>query len=231
MTPSVLFMVVSAAVPTPAPPPPPPVLPTMWTAETIDPPMGDGIEAYNFVSVPSEDNPSSLWSNYTGCQRLIRVWNLAVSDRYLLKCDALDCCVEDQSGQQVEFQIPNVYPSTLAPVTHVGRKNITNFGEKVEADEWSWSYSLGAYKAYTNPCSDCVNNVTLVQWHVSTIAGVSAKIQFKNYRGVKEADAAAFKASFDVPPECKGNVLSCNQAHERGLLSTERLGLLRKDRW
>lgn len=49
----------------------PPVLPSMWVAETIDPPEPEGVEAYYFVDNPTEDNPSAMWSNYSDCQRLI----------------------------------------------------------------------------------------------------------------------------------------------------------------
>ena len=46
-----------------------PTLPTLWTSETIEPgapDSGKGIESYNFVDKPTDDNPSALWSNYTG---------------------------------------------------------------------------------------------------------------------------------------------------------------------
>ena len=35
--------------------------------------MGKGLESYNFVATPTPttDNPSAMWSNYTGCKRLI----------------------------------------------------------------------------------------------------------------------------------------------------------------
>jgi len=199
----------------------PPTLPTMWTAETVDPPMGDGMESYNFVAKPTLDNPSTMWSNYTGCQRLIWVGNNAVAYRYLLKCDAVDCCQEEQDGNQVEFQIPNVHPASLAKVKYGGRKTVTNFGEQVEADEWTWKFLFSEYKVYTNPCADCVNNVTLVQWGASVL-NTTATIQFKNYRGVAEADAASFKKSFAVPAECQGNILSCDDARQQGLLRKDR---------
>ena len=89
-----------------------PTLPTLWEAQTIEPGApgsGKGIEAYSFVEKPTEDNPSAMWSNYTDCQRLIYVPNSYSAKRYLLGCDAVNCCWETQSGNQVEFQIPN-YP-------------------------------------------------------------------------------------------------------------------------
>ena len=42
------------------------------------------------------------------CRRLIWVPDEPQAARYLLKCDAVDCCKEDQEGDQIEFQIPNV---------------------------------------------------------------------------------------------------------------------------
>eukprot|EP00756_Hemistasia_phaeocysticola_P033025 Hpha_TRINITY_DN16442_c1_g2::TRINITY_DN16442_c1_g2_i1::g.159627::m.159627 len=203
----------------------PPTLPTMWTAETVDPPMGDGIESYNFVDDPTEHNPSTMWSNYTGCQRLIWVGNNYDAVRYLLKCDAVDCCTEDQGGNQVEFQIPNVHPAYLTKVKYGGREKITNFGDKVEADAWSWKFAMEEYTAYTNSCADCVNNVTLLQWVVNT-AYVNATIQFRNFRGIGEAGAAAFKSSFAIPPQCQGSqVMSCTDARSRGLLRKGRMFL------
>ena len=67
-----------------------PTLPTLWTATTIDPPMGQGEEDYKFVSVPSPDEPSAMWSKYDGCERLIYCTS-TVQTRYLLGCDAVDC--------------------------------------------------------------------------------------------------------------------------------------------
>jgi hypothetical protein len=45
------------------------------------------------------------WSNYTECQRLIYVTDsMLTTARYLLGCDAVDCCYEEQTGNQIEFQ-------------------------------------------------------------------------------------------------------------------------------
>lgn len=199
----------------------PPTLPTMWTAETIDPPQGEGTESYSFVSKPTIDNPSAMWSNYTGCQRLIWVGNNYDAARYLLKCDAVDCCKEEQPGNQVEYQIPNVHPASLTHVKYGGRQTVSNFGEQVEADAWSWKFLTAEYTAYTNTCADCVNNVTLVQWDVKAF-GQNATIQFKNYRGVGEAGAAAFKSTFAIPEQCTGNIISCGDARSKGLLRKDR---------
>ena len=85
-----------------------PTLPELWNAETIEPVSpGDGLESYQYNPSPTKEFPSALWSNYTGCQRLIYVTSNVNSARYLLGCDSLECCYEEQDGNQVEFQIPN----------------------------------------------------------------------------------------------------------------------------
>ena len=82
-----------------------PTLPTQWVAETIEPGIGHVMESYNFVANPSNDQPSSMWTNYTGCERLIHVTSGNGGERYLLGCESLTCCKEPQQGNQVEFQI------------------------------------------------------------------------------------------------------------------------------
>ena len=59
-------------------------------------------------------------------------------------CDALNCCWEEQEGNQVEFQIPNVHYSNPHKNVDVyyRKANVTNFDEEVEADEWSWSWNI-----------------------------------------------------------------------------------------
>jgi len=96
--------------------------------------------------------------------------------RYLLGCDGgLDCCKESQDGNQVEFQIPNVYypnPNKTVEVTYGGLVNVTVFDEVIEADKWVWDFQLPGtnfkeyFMAYTQDCAECVNGVTLVLWEV-----------------------------------------------------------------
>jgi len=84
-----------------------PTLPTLWEAETIEPgapDSGKGMESYSFVDKPTYDSPSALWSNYTGCQRLIYIPNNYDAKRYLLGCESVNCCYEEQDGNHVEFQ-------------------------------------------------------------------------------------------------------------------------------
>ena len=186
-----------------------PTLPTMWEAETIEPGMGKGLESYMFNSKPTPDSPSAMWSNYTECKRLIYIPNNAGAKRYLLGCDAVDCCYEEQDGNQVEFQIPNL--ERKVDVYHQ-LKNITNFGEELEADEWSWSFGKETQKwrAYTVPCKSCLNGVKLVQWSSSALGSPWYSIQFKNYHGYSE-DNKEFISSFEIPLECqKNNLLACD---------------------
>jgi hypothetical protein len=200
-----------------------PTLPTMWSAETIEPGApgsGKGIEAYNFVSKPTPDNPSAIWSNYTDCQRLIYVPNNYDGKRYLLGCDAIDCCYEEQDGNQVEFQIPNVHYSNPKKKIEVSyqRTNITNFGEEIMADEWSWSWTVKdilsqEWKAYTNDCDDCVNGVELLQWTTRAMGLPWFSIQFRNYKGyeLNSDEGNKFHEMFAIPDICKrNNLLQCS---------------------
>ena len=61
-------------------------------------------ESYVMVDKPTPDNPSAKWTNYTdgSCQRLIYVPNNYGEARYLLGCDAVACCTEEQSGNHME---------------------------------------------------------------------------------------------------------------------------------
>lgn len=198
-----------------------PTLPTQWVSTTIDPPMGEGIEAYNFVPNPTEQFPSTMWSNYTGCQRLIYVTNsMLTTARYLLGCDAVNCCYEEQDGNQVEFQIPNIYyadPRKEVNVTYA-RTSIVNFGDEIEADEWHWSLDLPngtpteKFWAYTENCDTCANGVKLLQWKVQVGVGQKYVIEFKDFIGydATSQEGVAFAQSFQVPKQCQANnLLKC----------------------
>ena len=198
-----------------------PTLPTQWTAITIEPGAGEGQESYNFVAEPSTDKPSSMWSKYKGCQRLIHVDNYSGGTRYLLGCESVKCCTETQSGNQVEFQIPNVQysdPTREVEITYTGNVTITNFDEKMVADEWAWSVQthsgsvIGDYKAYTVDCSGqgCPTGVQLLQWQARAFGSPWYTIQFKDYKGIDPSESAAFEETFAIPEECQGNILSCS---------------------
>ena len=171
-----------------------PTLPTLWNAETIEPgspDMGHGSESYDFVDSPTPENPSGIWSNYTDCQRLIYIPSKNTAKRYLLGCDAVNCCWEDQDGNHVEFQIPNVQYSNPQKNVDVyyQRANVTNFGERIEADEWSWSWTFGDklsqdWRAYTVVCDNCVGGIQLIQWQSRAMNSEWFPVQYKNYRGI-----------------------------------------------
>ena len=199
-----------------------PTLPSLWEAKTIEPGApgnGVGLESYKFVEKPSDDNPSALWSNYTGCQRLIYVPNSYDAKRYLLGCDAVNCCWEEQDGNHVEFQIPNVHYSNPHKKVDVyyQRANVTNFDEEIEADEWSWSWTVKDklsqdWRAYTLPCDDCVNGVQLIQWQSRAMGLEWYPVQFKHYHGYEpdSEEGEEFVEKFAIPDACKkNNLLHC----------------------
>ncbi len=199
-----------------------PSLPSMWSAETIEPGSpgnGKGIESYKFISIPTPENPSAMWSNYTDCQRLIYVPNSYDAKRYLLGCDAVNCCWEPQTGNQVEFQIPNVHYSNPNKKVEVSWRtaNVTNFGQIVEADEWSWSWTIKDklsqdWRAYTLPCEECVNGIELIQWQSRAMGSEWFAVEFRNYKGYDMAtdEGKEFIDMFSVPDICqKNNLLEC----------------------
>jgi hypothetical protein len=196
-----------------------PTLPKLWEAVTNEPGAGKGIEAYSFTETPTENNPSAMWSNYTDCQRLIYVDNTKNSKRYLLGCESVNCCWEPQSGNQVEFQIPNVdynNPSKNVDV-YYQRANVTNFDETIEADEWSWSWTVQDklsqdWRAYTLPCQECVNGVRLIQWQSRAMGLEWYAVEFRNYKGYDSStnEGNDFLNMFTIPDVCKkDNLLEC----------------------
>jgi len=199
-----------------------PTLPTMWISETWDPPMGDGMESYNFVDPPRDDNPSSMWSNYTNpdCKRLIHVSQYDQM-RYLLKCDAVNCCKEDMGrANQIEFQIPNVHPAWLSlNFSHTPDQTIINqYGDRVEGlDLWHWQFIGEHWDVYTKKCADCVNEVRLHRWEVG-VGPQKVAIDFRNYTGIPESERTAFSNTFQIPDQCTGNILRCDDARAQGLL-------------
>jgi hypothetical protein len=168
-----------------------------------------------------------MWSNYTDpeCKRLIwSTYDMRTQGRYLLKCDAVDCCVESQDSDQDEFQIPNVHPASLAQVSH-NKTTVRIFDQDIFADAWSWKFGPEHYTAYTVPCTAATNcgpltNVSLVGWYVRAFTE-EVLIQFRNF--TTPTNVQAFKNTFYIPEECKPNPLKCDDAVDRGLLRPERL--------
>jgi hypothetical protein len=200
-----------------------PTLPTMWISETTDPPMGDGMESYFFVDKPTDDNPSAMWSNYTNpeCKRLLWAGEYERQIRYLLKCDAVDCCKEESTGNQIEFQIPNVHPAALAKnFSHTPNVTILNtYGTKLTGlDEWTWQFGPEHWSVYTKANPPAVNHVTLYRWHVEAFEE-KVSIDFVNFTGIAESDRATFKQDFQVPDQCKPeNIPECDSLRKQGQL-------------
>lgn len=202
-----------------------PTLPTMWSSETNEPPVGDGEESYYFTDKPTEDEPSAMWSNYTDpeCRRLI--WDVGYSQvRYLLKCDAVDCCKESGQGNQIEFQIPNVHPEFLAKnFTYAPNQTIVNaYGTKLTGlDVWHWEFGPEKWDVYTKPCASCANKVQLYRWYVKAFTEEAA-IDFVNFTGIQESQRAEFKSNFYVPDQCKpDNIPECDNLRKTGKLRSK----------
>ena len=215
-------------------------LPTRWIATTKEPgappQYSVGVEAYNFQEKPTEAIPSSMWSNYTGCQRLISVvhsGDTPVNMRYLFGCDAVNCCHEAQGasgGNQVEYQIPQTF-AKKATVTHGTSDVKTAFETITGADTWSWKAGPLPLPKFqqtftvftTNPSPGNDSTLLLHRWTVSTPVTSNfslAHIDFVNFTHVAPEDQAAFDASFTRPTteQCR---LPCPSAVQQGLLSQE----------
>jgi len=185
-----------------------PTLPTMWTATVNEPQVGIVKESYIMVDKPTPANPSAKWTNFTdgSCQRLIFDGPEYAATRYLLGCDAVDCCTEEQSGNHVEYQIPNVHPALVAPVKAVGEETITLFnGSDIVANAFKWRWLLAEYTAYTS-------GTELLRWNVN-VQGANFTNDYVNFTAIPDAQRAAFQASFAVPKQCQGSqVMKCDGA-------------------
>merc|ERR1712072_798738 len=185
-----------------------PRLPTSWVAETIEMTgpgkFMDGIEAYHFVAKPTPENPSGIWSNYSGCQRLIYDEGGASSGpgqrRYLFGCEAVNCCYEEQQGNHKEYQIPDIHIfGKDVPVSSVGKHPVTVFNETIETGGWAWKIPrIGTTTAYTTSNG---TEVTLHLWQTQLNVGniTSVKTQFKNFRIPSPSDMPEFLSQFKKP--------------------------------
>lgn len=204
-----------------------PTLPFNWRATVKEAEVGVVYESYRMVYKPTDANPSAKWTNFTdgSCQRLIRDGPLYAAKRYLLKCDALDCCIEDQSGNHVEYQIPNVHPAILAPVTFGGEETIhLGDGTTVDADVYTWSAGLAKYFVYTTGGDPSKNETAdLHRWTVQ-IQGDNITNEYYNYTAVQSSQA--WIDTFEVPDVCNG-AMSCGDAHKLGLISDKSLAFVR----
>lgn len=181
-----------------------PTLPTRWISITKEPGApgdGVGLEAYKYVDKPTPDNPSAIWSNYTGCARLILINNNYDAKRYLLGCDAVDCCTEEQDGNHVEFQIPNIHTQLRKINIEQGKDKINVFGKDIETDSWTWKFLGQNWTAYTT--YDEEQNPILHRWESGVVDVLDVSIDFKNFTAIKnENEIKEFDNLFKVPEVC-----------------------------
>jgi hypothetical protein len=206
----------------------PPRLPTMWTAVVNEDQVGIVHESEHYVSKPSEQNVSAKWTNYTdgSCQRLIREGAEYDQMRYLLSCDAVECCYENGDGP-IEYQIPNVHPAVLAPVQYVGTETITLFDKStVEADHWHWKFLLPQYNVWTTTAADGTG--ILHKWEAG-VQNSSFPNEYVNYRAIPAEQESSFLATFNVPEICSDSkgAKSCDSLHKEGRLSDKSIKFLR----
>lgn len=194
-----------------------PTLPEEWITKTMEPGLGFVWESYKMVRSPdySHENPSGLWTNYSEaqyldgeCNRLIHVPNNAAAKRYYINCGGRTCCTDTQSGNHVEFQIPNVHSITGRPwpVEDLGKKNITTSFGTYEADAWAWEFTAQSWIAYTMPCEvsgTCPTGAKLIAWNSKAFM-VNVTIEFEDYLGIPEEEQEGFTQSFYVPSVCTG---------------------------
>ena len=210
-----------------------PTLPTMWTSMVQEDEVGLVKESYIMVDRPTPATPSGKWTNFTdgSCQRLIYDGDNYNEARYLLGCDALPCCTESQSGNHLEYQIPNVHPAFLAKVEYGGSVNLNQdqSGKTVttQCDVWSWSFAVSKFIAYTSKDKD--SNATLLNRWVVSVEGKNFTNDYFGYSPVAEADKEAFQATFKVPAQCAArNTPTCGDAYKEGKLSAEHLRFARR---
>lgn len=206
-----------------------PTLPTEWTSIVNEDEVGTVLESYRMVYKPSPSNPSGKWTNFTdgSCMRLILDDDLAHEGRYLLQCDAVDCCIEEQEGNHIEYQIPNVHPcikSLGCEVEYAGKETIhQTFGSQsvtVNADVYTWSFEFSKFFSFTTGGGDG-GVAQLHRWSVQ-VEGQNFTNDYANYTQVPKADLPEFISTFAVPPQCQG-AISCGDAHAKGLLSAKHL--------
>merc|ERR1712100_112078 len=90
-------------------------------------------------------------------------------------------------------------------------------------------FALENVKAYVTKNTNGGSHAVLQKWSV-TIDGENYPNEYANYTEILPADAAAFRATFRVPDVCSGNVMNCDNAHKKGLISDENLRFLRAGR-
>lgn len=66
---------------------------------------GDGKQAYKFVEKPTDENPSGLWTNYSGCKQLSIQGSYDQTTTWLFECDAVDCCFNEGDAAQPILEV------------------------------------------------------------------------------------------------------------------------------
>jgi len=215
---------------------PHPTLPTSWTATVKENEVGVVYESEHqsgWHALTSRFNPAAKWTNFTdgSCQRLIYSDDEDyIHMRFLLGCDSVACCTEDNAGDPYEYQIPNVHPAILAPVSNSGKQSITLFDKStVNADVWSWKFGPAEYFAFTTPVAGNASQAILHQW-TPTVGGQNFTNQYVNFTGIPVAEQAMFARGFDgyalMEGICK-NAVKCDDAHKQGKLSAKHLRFAR----
>lgn len=208
-----------------------PTLPWSWTSMAQEAEVGYVAESYRMVYRPTPENPSGKWTNFTdgSCQRLIYDAGLGKSNlRYLLGCDAVDCCKEEQEGNHIEYQIPNTHPEV--PVKYVGKEKIMQFRSgkttSVVCDVFSWKFGPESFFAFTSTTES--NATQLHRWTVN-IEGRNFTNEYFEYTAVPKSQAKEFAETFAIPDICKpDNTLWCNKAFEMGKLSVKNYDFVRQ---
>ena len=201
-----------------------PTLSDRWTAFVQEDEVGWVYESYKMVQEPTVKSPSAKWTNFTdgSCKELIYVTDDdLLTARYLLKCDAVDCCHEEQDGNQDEYQIPNVHPAIFSPVSYEGTEQVEIDPDEgdpyfIKADVWHWSFVVEKYYALTVNESD--GSTGLLRWMVD-LEGQQFNNTYLNYTEPSVNETSAFDAQFQIPEVCQGNILPCDNAFKKGLLS------------
>merc|ERR1719409_2155052 len=96
-------------------------------------------------------------------------------------------------------------------------------GDVVNADVWSWNFMIAKYTVYTTSTNS--SNANLHRWSVNA-GGNDYNNDYVDYQEVPASEAAAFRASFQVPAVCN-NAMSCDQARRAGKISAKSLAFLR----
>merc|ERR1740123_2852553 len=117
-----------------------PCLSEIWEAETIDPPKGDGHEFLMMNTINKDVKPNNItvhyWDYGPQCRKLEFKGDThdPRTGTYLMKCDAVDCCIEDELPDPKEWQFLH------APVYRGEQNRIDNFNPVKNYTAQGWSF-------------------------------------------------------------------------------------------